>query len=296
MHRIFYHKMDMDGKCSGAIAKIYFDELGEASYLYPYNYDMRFPIEEINKEVDKIYFLDVSTNPYSIVDDLINEGYDVTICDHHKSFIESGIPAKCSGNSYIEKAGCELTWHYFFPNDPCPEFVRLLGRYDMWDKYNEDWETKILPFQYSMKNRDSDLIHNFEIWRKLWTDRYEERLVVRIMDEGSVILDYQRRMHKNFLYAYGFAAVLEDYPDLKLICMNSPGGNSMMFDNQWDEEKYDAMFVWCQKADNIVCSLYTTKQIDLTKIACAYGGGGHAQACGFSIKKISVENGVIKFN
>lgn len=293
MNRIFYHKMDLDGKCSGAIAKIYFDQKNESCTLHPYNYDMPFPADEMSKE-DNIYFLDVSIQPYSEMHKLIDDGWDITICDHHKSFLESGVHLRSKGNCSLEKAGCELTWQYFFPNDTCPQFVRLLGRYDIWDKYNSDWDLTILPFQWSMKNRDTDLINNFEIWQKLWNDKNDNHLVEQITEEGAVVLEYQKRSYKNALRSYGFEATLEDYPDIRLLCMNGPGGNSMMFEDQWDEDRHDAMFVWCCKGSQTICSLYTAKKLDLTQIATNYGGGGHAQACGFQVKNVRIDGKIIR--
>jgi oligoribonuclease NrnB/cAMP/cGMP phosphodiesterase (DHH superfamily) len=294
MNRIFFHKMDHDGKLSGAIARKYFEEKGEAYYLYPFNYDMEIPVEQFSKE-DKIFFLDVTSNPYNKIQALIDLGFNVTICDHHKSFLETGIQNQVKGNCSIDKAGCELTWKYFYPNEAVPEFVRLLGRYDIWDKYNEDWETRILPFQWGMRNNRTDPINSYEIWSDLFSDQ-DGSILSAILNDGKLILDYQKKSYSGMLHSYGFDAHFEDYPDLRLICLNSPGGNSMMFDDKWDPTLYDAMFVFVCKGENYICSLYTVKDIDLSEIAKNYGGGGHAGACGFTAKKVEIENGVIKLS
>lgn len=292
MNRIFFHKMDHDGKLSGAIARKYFEEKKEPFYLYPYNYDQPLPIGEFDK-TDKIFFLDVVCQPYTGMQALIDSGYDVIICDHHKSFLETEIHKQTKGNCSLDFAGCELTWKYFYPNEPVPEFVRLLGRYDMWDKYNEEWETRILPFQWGMRNNRTDPVNYYAIWDDLFHDN-DQSIMNAIMEEGQIILNYQKKMYANYTATYSFEAKLENHPELRLICLNSPGGNSMMFDEKWDPLLYDAMFVFVCKGDSYICSLYTVKDLDLSVIAKSYGGGGHAQACGFSAKRVEIENGTIK--
>ena len=292
MNRIFFHKMDHDGKLAGAIAKKYFLEKGEQFYLYPFNYDMSLPIEDFDKN-DKLYFLDVVCQPYTEMQNLINSGYNVIICDHHKSFLETEIHKQTKGNCSLDFAGCELTWKYFYPNSPMPEFVRLLGRYDMWDKFNEDWETRILPFQWGMRNHRTDPINYFDIWEDLFNDT-ESHSMNSILEEGKMILNYQRKVYAGQVATYSFEATLEDHPNLRLICLNSPGGNSMMFDEKWNPDLYDAMFVFVSKGESYICSLYTVKDLDLSVIAKSYGGGGHAQACGFTAKRVEVEKGIIK--
>jgi len=281
--------MDHAGKLSGAIAQKFFEENNMEYVLYPYNYDMNLPIEEFNKN-DTLYFLDVVCQPNSGMQLLIDSGYELIICDHHKSFLDTQIHKQVKGNCSLDYAGCELTWQYFYPNIQMPEFVRLLGRYDIWDK-SDEWETKILPFQWGMRNIHSDPIID-SIWKDLFRD---ESLINSILHDGEIILKYQRKMYSGLMKTYSFSATLADFPDLRLICLNSPGGNSMMFEEKWDPLLYDAMFAFTCKGDSFVCSLYTSKDLDLSTIAKSYGGGGHAQACGFLVKKLNINNGIISF-
>jgi oligoribonuclease NrnB/cAMP/cGMP phosphodiesterase (DHH superfamily) len=299
MNRIFFHRADFDGKCSGAIARKYFSEKGKPWYLYPFNYDMDIPFEEIDKEKDKLYFLDVTMNPYTKIQDLIDLGYDLTICDHHQTFLDTNIQKQTKGKCSLEKAGCELTWEYFYPDKEMPTFIHLLGRYDIWDnKDQEAWNNFMLPLQYGLRNRDHSIIDNFDLWQKLFDDPYDTSFPTfldGLIDEGKVLLAYQRNSYKNLFYHYFFNATFEDYPEYRLICLNSPGGNSSLFESKWDENEYDGMFAFAFNGETWNCSIYSTKKdIDFSKIAVGFGGGGHKSACGFQAKEVKLVNGKIK--
>lgn len=299
MNRIFFHRADFDGKCSGAIARLWTQFSGhyESFYLYPFNYDMEIPIDEFDRGKDKIFFLDVTVNPYTKIKDLIDQGYDVTICDHHQTFLDTGIHKFAHGNCSLDKSGCELSWEYFFPNKPMPEFVRLLGRYDIWDNTDKTmWEERALPLQYGLKNREHDIIKNFDLWLNLFDEEFNgnHTLLNTLIHEGKMLLDYQRNSYKNLFYHYYFEASFDGYPEYKVLCLNSPGGNSALFESQWDEEKYDAMFAFAFNGKTWNCSIYSTKKdIDFSKIAVGFGGGGHKSACGFQANSVLVKDNKI---
>lgn len=297
MNRIFFHRADFDGKCSGAIARLWSVKNHDTWYLYPFNYDVPIPVFDINKETDRIFFLDVTVNPYSKIKDLIDQGYDVTICDHHQTFLDTGIQNFAGGLCSVDFAGCELTWKHLFPNKPMPEFVHLLGRYDIWDSSDKTmWEERILPLQFGLKNRNHSVIDDFMLWEELFEEdcREGKPLLESLISEGKLLLDYQRTSYKNLFFHYYFAAVFENYPQYRLLCLNSPGGSSALFESQWDEEKFDAMFAFAFNGKTWNCSIYSTKkEIDFSKIAVGFGGGGHKSACGFQANSVSVRDGKI---
>ena len=63
MNYIVYHKRDLDGKCSGAIAVKWHEEENLPYELVPYDYGEPFPWDKITK-ADTVYMLDVSLQPY----------------------------------------------------------------------------------------------------------------------------------------------------------------------------------------------------------------------------------------
>lgn len=124
-----YHSADLDGHCSGAIAK-YFEPSME---LIGYDYGQPFPWEKFDKDCDVI-MVDVSLSPEDM-----KRLSDTVRCfawvDHHKSAIDDMKRAGLAfpGNQRVGDAGCELMWEYMAaPGMTMPRVVQLLGSYDVW--------------------------------------------------------------------------------------------------------------------------------------------------------------------
>ena len=181
----FYHKADLDGVCSGAIVKHFVPDVELCGYDYGEEFpwdkvafvtrcgycsgagcDMCGPdgiheLEPIGEDGEKrtVYMVDVSLPPEDMK--RLAEVSNLIWIDHHKSAIET-----CSG--FVRErllhpnyAACELTWAWFnvkktggdsweqreYNPAEAPEAVRLLGRYDVWDKDCLGWDSTIVPFQ-----------------------------------------------------------------------------------------------------------------------------------------------------
>ncbi len=162
--KCFYHRLDLDGHCSGAIVKMKYPECE----MIGVDYHDELPVFGYGYN-EEIYLVDFSFKP-----DVMKELSDRHILhwiDHHKGPIndarESGFLA--SGGQSLEtgKAGCELTWEYLFPELATPVAVRLLGRYDVWD-HKED---AVLPFQYGMRELEYTLPDS-DIWETLFGSNF----------------------------------------------------------------------------------------------------------------------------
>jgi oligoribonuclease NrnB/cAMP/cGMP phosphodiesterase (DHH superfamily) len=131
-----------------------------------YNYGQ--PIPDLS-EYDKVIMCDVSFPKYdmSIIkskhQSIFNPGF--IYIDHHISAMkdlgidnENSFAPKYDGIQNTNFAACELTWKYFFPDEPMPEIVRLLGRYDCFGYKGTHEETAVLEFQYGARQ----CISNYE--------------------------------------------------------------------------------------------------------------------------------------
>jgi oligoribonuclease NrnB/cAMP/cGMP phosphodiesterase (DHH superfamily) len=222
--------------------------------------------------------------------------------DHHKSAIESFYKylENCEllqDKSFaifksfvtpvleIGRAACEIAWEYLFPDKEMPQAILLLGKYDTWrENGTEEWENSILPFQFGMRA----ICNSAETFPQglLLNKGKEGMLVGPIVRRGEDILMYQKQINETACRR-SFPAM---FKDLRVICLNGGGFNSQAFDSVWDEEKYDAMMPFQYDGEKYNFSLYTTKDIDLSAYAKVMGGGGHAKACGFSFKDLSILN------
>jgi uncharacterized protein len=265
--KCFYHRVDLDGHCSGAIVKLKCPECEMIGV--DYNDEFDFSSLTINEEV---FIVDFSFPP-DIMKVLYSK-YRVHWIDHHKSAIE-----KCKdlsnfpGIREIGKAGCELTWKYLFPDKPIPEAVRLLGRYDVWDHQDPD----VLPFQYGMRsleNTHPDLTY----WKDLLLPS-DNKFFELILGEGITIFHYQQTQDEKYAKGMSFET---EFEGLRAIAVNKALCNSKVFDSVYDPEKHDIMIVFGMKAGQFKYSLYCAKdEIDVSEIAKKHGGGGHKGAAGF---------------
>jgi oligoribonuclease NrnB/cAMP/cGMP phosphodiesterase (DHH superfamily) len=268
--KIFYHA-DMDGHCAAAIVHKFYN--GDGEYI-SINYNQDFPFDEIKKD-ELIIIVDYSLQKKGEFEKLFTITKQIIWIDHHKTAIEQ---SKEFADSKIIRgirqdgvAGCELTWKFFFPKEPVPYVVLLLGDYDIWAyKYGDNTQ----EFQACCKLFDTSPYST--IWEK-WLNYpyipYDE------MRQGEIISKFQKQNNASLLKVWSFTTIFEGY---KAICCNQGSSSSLLFASA--EEEYDLMipFVFDGKLWSV--SLYTTnKNIDVSEIAKKYGGGGHKNAAGFQI-------------
>ena len=90
-----YHRVDMDGKCSGAIINYLYKKISKPNmsnkiWFIGCNYEKDFSIDEILAafpNVRSVYIVDYSIEPDEALK-LIDNNIDVVWCDHHKTAIE----------------------------------------------------------------------------------------------------------------------------------------------------------------------------------------------------------------
>lgn len=268
----FYHSTDLDGHCSGAIVR---KALPQA-HLVGVNYGDGVPWDLINKDT-LVVIVDFSF-PMADMHRIQAEAKGLVWIDHHKSAIEAAGKEYfySSGIRRIGDAGCELAWEYFFNIGTMPRAVRLLGRYDVWD--HQDLE--VLPFQMGLRLYDTSPECD-KTWEPLLQGTYPVDAIGRILGEGYTILRYQDKQNEMYAKSCAFETELGG---LRCIAVNRRLTNSKIFDSVYDPERHDAMLVFGWQKGEWCCSLYTGNRpdVDVSKVAKGFGGGGHAGAAGFS--------------
>lgn len=293
--KCFYHNSDNDGFCSGAIVK----------YKYPkceligINYDDKVDLETIQKG-EEIYMVDFSLSVNEMMDIIykIEDFSKFNWMDHHKTSIQNAKDIHvsdfknsknlkpfneiCPGIREIGKAGCELTWEYLFPEQPIPDTVHFLGRYDVWDHK----EPETLPFQYGIRLYDTNP-NNQTLWSNLFlNDAVAHHTVRNIILEGTAILKYVKQENERYCKSGVIEFELDGY---KCLGLNRMLTNSQIFESVWDNTKYDMMVTFSiGKEQTWRMSFYTDKEgVDCSKLASKFGGGGHLQAAGcVGLKKL----------
>jgi len=270
--KCFYHSSDLDGHCSGAIVKFHYPECE----MWPIDYGARFPIDKI-KEGGTVYMVDFTLQPFDQMVELAEKCKLIWI-DHHKTALEEaekrGFVVR--GLRRIGIGACSLTWEFINSHLPIPKPVKLLAKYDVWDHSDPD----TLPFQYGMRLRETDPAT--EEGMKLWGQLFSSSFFAfdKILEEGKVILKYQKQIDTKYCARHAYPAVFEGY---KALVLNRGIVNSMTFENAPGAKDADIFVTYVFSGKNWIVSLYANKpDIDVSRIAKKYGGGGHKGAAGFT--------------
>lgn len=279
-----YHRVDFDGVFSALLVNHY---RGEHEIVnIGWNYGDSMP--DLG-EYDELYLVDISF-PSEVMINLPKD--KVVWIDHHRTALNS---AKEFGYSDIPglrregTAGCELTYEYFTGSqDDMPSVIRLLGRYDVWDKSGYyDWDSEILPFQYGLRQEfglklEEILPHFFYLLN-------DESCIPDLIDLGYNILKYQQGKWESQVKNHAFPVTVAG--KYKGIAMLTPEGGSMMFRSVMDE--YDIYIPFNRRLNDKGEQIYTLSmyaeagRIDLALgdyvKSFGLGGGGHPCACGTEI-------------
>lgn len=304
-----YHSIDLDGFMSAAIVKHWFKENNngfikdtENNFCDFIGYNYGQPIPDLSG-YDRVIMCDISFPKDEMINIAKRIGLNFIWLDHHISAINSFTNSDMNGENYYPNgirntnyAACELTWKYFFPNEPMPQIVRLLGRWDnminapITDKIK--W-LKITEFQYGARA----CISNYEeAYDTLLKDISSQNNVVpewfEILHYGESIYKYlcieAKQSYKNgfeikFLHNYltNNQAISET---VKFICINKERFNPINFGIDYHKDGYDGAACFWYENGMFNFSLYNDNgNVDCSIIAKQYNGGGHKGDAGMKL-------------
>jgi len=273
---VIYHSIDLDGWMSAAIVKLKYPDV----QLLGWNYGD--PIPDLS-EYDKIIMCDVSFDPPEMMK--LQRENNLIWLDHHISAIRkvyeyyanNGNITDLHGFQDPKKAACELTWEFFF-DQPMPEIVRLLGRYDCFCHKGTNEEQRVLEFQYGARqciSNPEDALNYLKNY--LESDYQAVGILETIQFEGQAIYGYLRIEAKQ-KYAKKFDAYFNGY---LFACVNAERFNPINFGINYHEEGYDGFASFWYENGKWAISFYNdNREVDCSEIAGVFGGGGHKGAAG----------------
>ena len=276
---IVYHSADYDGIFCREIAKHF---LGPAHTYVGWNFG-NGPITQLQSD---IIVLDLPPDEPFGLNRTIPNCNSFTWIDHHATSIEKFKSFLIPGNRIDGVAACRLAWQWFCgQKQPTkedyvarlvdePYAVRLVGEYDIWDKRDPNVDI----FQCGLQVVDFDLYLLF----------VNENLVRNTIINGVVIQKYQDKLNANIVKHRSF---IHTFEGIRFLTLNTARCNSLTFKSldETNESKHDALMGFYFNGKVWVVSMYHSMchtQLDLSKIAVKYGGGGHKYACGFQCTKL----------
>lgn len=180
----------------------------------------------------------------------------------------------------MERSGAGITWDFFHPDKPRPEFLSHVEDRDLW-RFAMPWTREVhaamsaYPFAFSA-------------WEEIAATPISE-----LVQQGAAIDRKHMRdietlipIHKRDMTIGGYRVPVANMP----MTMTSDAGNLMC--KQWNGDLYQdgvtaAMppFAACywDTPKGRVFSLRSVGDFDVSAIAAKYGGGGHKNASGFTL-------------
>ena len=283
-NQIIYHKSDLDGVFSAAIAAIALKRMGAKEEEITFNgWTYGNEVPEL-KEGSEIYILDLTLpDMESVVREAIGKGSSITWIDHHKTAIETykdSIVSMIKGIRRIGTAAVGLTYEFFFGvKTIVPKFVDYLSRYDVWRSEDRDWED-VIGFQYYVRAKVGlDVGRAMELFN---SEGYSNETKPHV-ETGKLILGYIGGKNKNEILSYAFKGKVDG---MNAVFMNTTEFNSTTFNSAITED-VEVVVPFCILPDGKVrLSLYyvgSREDGDISGIAKSFGGGGHAKAAGFQL-------------
>lgn len=289
---------DLDGYASGYIVSNHFSSQEKAFTIL--NYDKEPDLEKI-KPGDIVTITDYSltNSQYREILERVGDDGHVIWCDHHISAIErynEDPDLAVEGIRSTKYCGAILTWCYFndldtddIENTPYDEFIhkipywlRLVDAWDTWkldSKYREEAELLNLAVQNILS---MELMAKLDLSENSYKDYVEKgRNYREFRNQWSKALRDQYLFYK--VQHGGFFGVDRM---ITLAVLNVGNANSEFFGDEIN--KVDVCVTMCFNGRKWKVSLYSNKpDIDCSKAATIFGGGGHKKAAGCYFEQLT---------
>lgn len=302
---VLYHKSCTDGFGAAFAA---WKSLGPSAEYVAVQYGDIKTIEDMRDkcgvpldEPALIYVLDFSL-PKDVMRWFINSDKHAVIwLDHHKTALETWLGddyltesrqqfGDTIGASYImldnQRSGALLAWEYFNPGVCVPDLIAMIDDRDRWVWALENTAALHEGLQYLKP-------WSFEHWLPL----LELDQLVKVLETGNVLLKVKDNQVISAVKKAGRIVIpsendpngtIASNPPVSCSCpgkvVNSPIHQSEI-GNALATECGSFGAVWyLDGIDDVRVSLRSNDDYDVTEIAKTYGGGGHKNAAGFSVK------------
>jgi len=282
-----YHNADLDGKCSGAIIKKWFEQNPdfEEIVLHGMNYGDTVPREAIER-ADLVIISDFSLPLHDMA-------WACTVTkvlwfDHHISAINELKELRIFGERDTALAGCELTWKGLFPDKKLPPVVELLGCYDCWRwvKEPEPKQERVMNMQYGM--RLEAMWPDDEKWRYLLSGSGDLEVEATYIEHGKAVRQYQAQMIERI----NRSGMIVSWEGFAWFAVNTHNASSTDFEVKIAElnETVRVQGVISYRRHHDGSWKYSLRSfsddLDVSVICKKHGGGGHKSAGGFASEKL----------
>lgn len=270
---VIYHASCLDGWLSAYAAyTIYGDQADYVPALYG---DKPPPCEN-----RRVFILDFSY-PKATLLQIAKQATQVTILDHHKTArddLESilGVHPKIDGQFDMEQSGAALSWWYFHPSSKAlPWAIKIAEDRDLW-RFKYTTTKSLAAYMQSFPFED------FAAWDKIVSRLRAIEGRTAAMREGDALLRQHNQLCSGIIESAG--VIDRCIGGYVVPTVNAPPQFASEIGHRLSEKAPWAA-VWWQSPRGYHYSLRSRKGgVDVSRIAQIHGGGGHANAAGFTVK------------
>jgi len=260
---ILYH-----GDCDDGFGAAYAAWLclgDEAEYRAVYYGDAIAPERLLER---KVFILDFSFPP-DVMGAMAQQAAKIVLLDHHKSAAAQWADAEPIANVEIlfdmDRSGAQIAWDYFHPRLARPGLIDHIGDRDLW-RFNMA-DTKAFCAGLSL------IPTSFESWQDAAAQPAD------LITKGRTVLEVLQRQIDGALRKDLRPVTLCGYPGLATNAI----GNASEIGQAIAKRSGSFSLTYFIRGDEVICSLRSLAPFDVSLIATHYGGGGHAQASGFTL-------------
>lgn len=207
------------------------------------------------------------------MEQLLQDHAEVTCLDHHKTAQEELLGLR--GALFdMNRSGAMITWDYFYPGVEAPYLIRYIQDRDLWKFELED--TKAVNKYLS--SIDKDFSH--------WLDLLDDACLEDYVEVGEFLLKLSAKAVEESAKHYKVKVMPKIFGTGKLAIVNTTDySNISDLGHKLLEivPEVDIALMWAYSKSKVKVSLRSRNNFDCTYIAKHFGGGGHAQACGFEL-------------
>lgn len=262
---VCWHQNCTDGFTAAIIAYTKFGT--NADYL-AVQYNKEYDIE-IFRDKD-VYIVDFSFSR-ELCEQINEISNSLVILDHHKT-AQDNLKDLPYAIFDMTKSGALITWDYFYPNNPAPTVIKYVSDYDLWNHHTPEikWFNKVIrcyPF-------------NLETWSEIFSNCFNDAALSQFVLQGQAIEKFTDQQVDSITYL-AQDCIIDGVAGLIVNCstvFTSDVGNKLA-----DKSKtFGATYVFNKDGD-ILISLRSIGEFDVSAIAENYNGGGHKNSAGCKV-------------
>lgn len=179
-----------------------------------------------------------------------------------------------------------------------PDAVRRAGKFDTFrfTKYYDYINNLVFNYGFNVEllKYDVDDERSMSFWKRFLSMKPENSysVVDGIMKAGNYIVRHLLQQGKSSILRYAFPCTIHKFPYIKAIAVNTDMKSSFVFEHVKSDYEVGLVFRYNNEG-KMEYSIYRLglnpeRSIPVNKIAESFGGGGHADAAGFTTNGVLI--------